>query len=141
VVVAELFAAKAWAAAAMAVGEDVAALVSLRFVDDCVDDWFHSGPLLTGVVVVQSLQKTRPRSGLSVRQLACCLNKKIRLVAGLRLYRYEFSIEPVSIDKKDKHPRFSRLYGASKSNVRDIPRCVSYSSSMELSACISSFAA
>ncbi|WP_353071437.1 hypothetical protein [Tunturiibacter gelidiferens] len=49
VVVAELFAAKAWAAAAMAVGEDVTALVALRFdvvgAGDCL---LHCVPSPTG---------------------------------------------------------------------------------------------
>ncbi|MBB5315654.1 hypothetical protein [Tunturibacter empetritectus] len=54
VVVAELFAAEAWAAAAMAVGEDVAALVALGLDvvcgDDCVlgDCVVHCVPSPTG---------------------------------------------------------------------------------------------
>jgi hypothetical protein len=58
VVVAEFFAAEADAAAAVAVGEDVAALVAF---------WFglgHGVPSPTGLKSVQSIQKKRDESGL-----------------------------------------------------------------------------
>jgi hypothetical protein len=58
VVVAELFGAEAWALAAAAVGEDVAALVLLF--------WLHWWPPPHGVFCVQSLRKKRVESGLRV---------------------------------------------------------------------------
>jgi len=58
-VVAELFCAKAWAQAAAAVGEDVAALV-LFGLFGCR---LHLVPLPMGYFFVQSLGKTRDRSG------------------------------------------------------------------------------
>jgi hypothetical protein len=59
VVVAELFSAEAWAAAAGAVGEDVAALVAFWF---GVFHVYFSLP--TGGKSMQSLQNKRPESGL-----------------------------------------------------------------------------
>lgn len=53
-VVAELFAAQAWAAAAVAVGEDVAALIAFRFVDDRVDDCLHEAPPHGGTCCAKS---------------------------------------------------------------------------------------
>jgi hypothetical protein len=60
VVVAELFLAEAGAGAAASVGEDVAALVLFR----CFGGVLHS-PSPRGTFFVQSLRKTRDRSGLS----------------------------------------------------------------------------
>ncbi len=58
VVVAELFSAQAWAAAAVAVGEDVAALVTFRSVlHDVAPSGYFFG---------QSLRRKRVRSGLEV---------------------------------------------------------------------------
>jgi hypothetical protein len=54
VVVAEVFAAEAWAAAAVAVGEDVAALVAFGF---GLDDFVHFGLSPHWGVFVQSIQK------------------------------------------------------------------------------------
>jgi hypothetical protein len=51
VVVAKLFAAEAWAAAAVAVGEDVAALVALRIVGVRVVGCLHLFPSPRVVVV------------------------------------------------------------------------------------------
>jgi hypothetical protein len=66
VVVAERFSAEAWAAAAAAVGEDVAALVAfgcLGFAAEFgVDGVVHGIP--HGYFFVQSLRKVRVRSGL-----------------------------------------------------------------------------
>jgi hypothetical protein len=84
VVVAEVFAAKAWAGAAVAIGEDVAALVVLRF--GCV---VHV-PLPTGTCFVQSLRKKGVESGLS---LASGLNAKARLLAGPLFSFYFYFIE------------------------------------------------
>ena len=60
VVVAELFPAEAWAQAAAAVGEDVAALV-LFGLFGC---WLHLVPLPTGYFLVQSLRRKRDESRL-----------------------------------------------------------------------------
>jgi hypothetical protein len=73
-VVAEVFAAQAWAGAAVAVGEDVAALVVFR----CLVGVVHV-PLPTGTFFVQSLRKKGVESGLP---LASGLNAKARLLAG-----------------------------------------------------------
>jgi hypothetical protein len=62
VVVAELFLAEAGAGAAASVGEDVAALVLFRFFGGVL----HVS-LPTGYFFLQSLRKTRDRSGLMVR--------------------------------------------------------------------------
>ena len=64
VVVAEVFCAEAGAAAAVAVGEDVAALVAFWCAGFGVDDGvLHCVPP-TGCKCVQSLRKKRPESGL-----------------------------------------------------------------------------
>lgn len=60
VVVAEVFAAEARAAAAAAVGEDVAALVAFGCFGWCV----HLVPPPTGYFLVQSLRKKQVKSGL-----------------------------------------------------------------------------
>ena len=78
VVVAELFSAEAWAAAAGAVGEDVAALVAFWF---GVFHVYFSLP--TGGKSMQSLQNKRPESGLFGSGLCLWrLNAKTRLLAG-----------------------------------------------------------
>jgi hypothetical protein len=56
-VVAEVFSAEAWAAAAAAVGEDVATLVAFRLVLHGVAPW---------CVLVQSLRRKMVRSGLGL---------------------------------------------------------------------------
>jgi hypothetical protein len=66
VVVAEVFSAEAGAAAAVAVGEDVAALVAFG----CFGLWFDGivhWSLPTGYFLVQSLRRKRVESGLCVR--------------------------------------------------------------------------
>jgi hypothetical protein len=66
-VVAEVFSAKAWAAAAVAVGEDVAALVAFGFGLWCLvlfDDGGVHWSLPTGYFLVQSLQRKGVESGL-----------------------------------------------------------------------------
>jgi hypothetical protein len=63
VVVAEIFSAEAGAAAAVAVGEDVAALEAFRCFGLWLDGVVH-GPSPTGYFLVQSLRKKRVKSGL-----------------------------------------------------------------------------
>jgi hypothetical protein len=63
VVVAEIFSAEAWAAAAVAVGEDVAALEAFGCFGLRLDGVVH-GPSPTGYFLVQSLRKKRVESGL-----------------------------------------------------------------------------
>jgi hypothetical protein len=83
VVVAELFLAEAGAGAAASVGEDVAALVLFR----CFGGVLH-GPSPWGYFFVQSLRKTRDRSGLAGPDFPCLrvkvfgLKAKARLLAG-----------------------------------------------------------
>jgi hypothetical protein len=78
VVVAELFLAEAWARTAVAVGEDVAALVLFG----CFGCVLHS-PSPGGTFFVQSLRKRRDESGLRGSSLAFRgLNTKARLLAG-----------------------------------------------------------
>ena len=67
VVVAEVFSAQAGAAAAMAVGEDVAALVLFGVWCGVLHGW---GP--SPVKSVQSLLKKRPASGLPVQVWVKC---------------------------------------------------------------------
>jgi hypothetical protein len=83
VVVAEVFSAEAWAAAAVAVGEDVAALILFGGWRRVLHGW---GP--SPVKRVQSLLKKRPASGLPGAGLG--LNGKARLVAGPFLFSYCF---------------------------------------------------
>jgi hypothetical protein len=73
VVVAELFSAEAWASAAGAVGEDVAALVAFWLC--CV---VHVCPSPRGTCLVQSLGKAGVRSGPDLFPL-CRLNAEARL--------------------------------------------------------------
>ena len=91
VVVAELFLAEAWALAAAAVGEDMAALV-LFGLFGCV---LH-GPS-PRVLLVQSLRKKRVESGLVVRLVSETflsssfrLKAKARLLAGPLLFSIYF---------------------------------------------------
>jgi hypothetical protein len=65
VVIAEVFSAEAWAAAAVAAGEDVAALVAFGCFGLCV----HLVPP-DGVVLVQSLRRKGVESGLSSSDFA-----------------------------------------------------------------------
>jgi hypothetical protein len=83
VVVAEVFSAEAGAAAAVAFGEDVAALILFGVWCGVLHGW---GP--SPVKCVQSLLKKRPASGLPGAGLG--LNAKARLVAGPFLFFYYF---------------------------------------------------
>jgi hypothetical protein len=84
VVVAEVFAAEAWAAAAVAVGEDVAALVAFRLVLHDVAPWVLFG---------QSLRKKMVRCGLEVLTSSFRLKTEARLLAGLFFSFYFYFIE------------------------------------------------
>jgi hypothetical protein len=79
VVVAEIFSAEAGAAAAVAVGEDVAALEAFRCFGLWLDGVVH-GPSPTGYFLAQSLRKKRVESGL--RPPFRGLKAKARLLAG-----------------------------------------------------------
>jgi hypothetical protein len=85
VVVAEVFAPEAGAAAAVAVGEDVAALVAFGCFGLWLDGVVHWS-LPTGYFLVQSLRKKGVESGLPFSWLKA----KARLLAGLFFYLFLF---------------------------------------------------
>jgi hypothetical protein len=84
VVVAEVLSAQAGAAAAVAVGEDVAALVAFGCFGFCLDGVVHWS-LPTGYFLVQSLRNKRVESGLPSSDFSR-LKTKARLLAGPFLF-------------------------------------------------------